>query len=334
MLKKSLFSFVSLFFLNGLFSQCVSSFEVNSTHGYTVRVDIQLKHVVPSSLNCPHGYNYNIAFDYDVTFTGTNIPSSLWTLQGHIPCGTETNNFFDLPNHGGKGTAVSIGNIWRNESDCGVSTPMSLQCNTVRLIIEGPGINSDALLNIEKICDFAAAPLPVELVSFEAINSGRKTQLSWTTASEFNNDFFEIQKSEDGKTWNAIGEIQGTGTTNQPTNYEYFDYSYSAVNIVYYRLRQVDLDGTEDFSPIRSVSQSQSGFSVFPNPSRGLTSVTSTDTLILDEISILNCVGSKLSTEEICTQTSENMILINTSKLPSGVYFIVVNGVTEKLIVE
>ena len=67
-------------------------------------------------------------------------------------------------------------------------------------------------------------PLPVEMISFNAILSNEQTaQLDWVTASEINNDHFDIERSEDGKTFLKVAEVKGNGNTNTISNYEYFD---------------------------------------------------------------------------------------------------------------
>ena len=326
--------FLLVFIQSPLFSQCSSSFQVTSSNGYTVHVDIQILGVVPSQNPCAWGYNYNLQFEYDITFTGTNIPSSLWTLQGNMPCGSSTNNFFDLPNNGGKGVATSIGNIWRSTPDCGTATPLSLACNTVRLTIQGPGINENALINIDRNCEEAAAPLPVELVSFSATSNGRLIHLDWVTASEFNNDYFEVLKSTDGQQWETLARVAGAGTTTLSNSYSYQDNSIQDAQIVYYRLRQVDFDGTSALSDIQAVEVSPAHFTIAPNPAQTFTSIHSKTKINIAELQISDLAGRVIPSESIVQQAGENVILINTSQLNQGVYRILIGGISEKLVVE
>ncbi len=93
------------------------------------------------------------------------------------------------------------------------------------------------------------APLPVELISFDGAVRGMESALSWTTAQEVNNDKFVVERSQDGKVFAAIGEIKGHGNSSARLNYSFTD-TNPAAGTNYYRLRQVDLDGTEDFSVI------------------------------------------------------------------------------------
>jgi hypothetical protein len=99
--------------------------------------------------------------------------------------------------------------------------------------------------------DFTAAgnnvPLPVELISFDAKQQGRDVLVSWVTASETNNDRFEVEHSPDGNDFNRIGTVNGHGTTSATHAYSLLDKNPSE-GINYYRLRQIDYDGTEDVS--------------------------------------------------------------------------------------
>ena len=116
-------------------------------------------------------------------------------------------------------------------------------------------------------------PLPVELLSFAAQALGRDARLNWRTATETNNDYFELQRSLDGRTFGAFGRVAGAGTSSRATDYAHTDAGIGATTTgpVYYRLRQVDRDGSFAYSPVRTVSFDQAsagkpGISLFPNP--------------------------------------------------------------------
>lgn len=92
--------------------------------------------------------------------------------------------------------------------------------------------------------------LPVELISFNITRFGSSNMLNWSTAFEINNSYFEIQKSVDGKLFNMVTYLEGTGTTSEVSNYEYLDYERSTV---YYKLKQVDYGGEFEYSNIIKV---------------------------------------------------------------------------------
>lgn len=326
------FTFLSVlfvFFALDARAQCSSSVDIVSSNGYTVHVVITPTSIIPSTLDCPWGYNFNVAFDYSITFSGSNIPSSLNTLQGHIPCSNSSDNFFDLPNSGGVGSTNTGGNIWRGETDCTTATVESLGCSSVDLTIEGPGISTQT---INVVCN-PPVPLPVELVSFEANNLERYVDLTWKTASEFNNDFFEIQKSTDGIKWQVVGSVEGAGSTNQSQFYSFKDFSPNQGSIVYYRLRQVDYDGAEDFSEIRSVRVSASIWTLAPNPANEFTILRSIESISLNDVVIKDIRGLSVQSSDNLNRIDDYSVMIQTSKLTTGVYFVTVNGRTDKLIV-
>ena len=100
------------------------------------------------------------------------------------------------------------------------------------------------------------APLPVELTAFTAEEQGAAAvQLRWNTATELNNKEFEVQRSSDGKLFNVLSRVTGNGSTTTAHDYSYTDRQLSSnTTMLYYRLRQVDTDGTATFSPVRTVT--------------------------------------------------------------------------------
>jgi hypothetical protein len=127
------------------------------------------------------------------------------------------------------------------------------------------------------------APLPVKLVSFtaQAAPGGRSAQLAWATASEVNNAYFEVERSFDGAAYAPLGRVAGQGekTTTTTTTYTFVDQQglgTQPAGLVYYRLRQVDLDGTATYSPVRPVhlgAAAQVSLSLYPNPAQASTTL-------------------------------------------------------------
>jgi hypothetical protein len=115
-------------------------------------------------------------------------------------------------------------------------------------------------------------PLPVELTAFEGSQNGTNVLLSWVTQSETNNDYFTLQRSTDGLTFENIGKVSGNGTTSQAHSYTFTDIA-PVEGQNYYRLVQTDLNGQSKFWQIILVeftyTSSDCVFSVYPNPSRG-----------------------------------------------------------------
>lgn len=114
------------------------------------------------------------------------------------------------------------------------------------------------------------AALPVELLYFDGKVYKDKTSLTWSTATELNNDHFQIERSADGRSFDAIGKVNGAGTSYETLHYAFTDEKPLA-GWNYYRLKQVDFDGQYAYSPVRAVQVEQSvavadRLSFFPNP--------------------------------------------------------------------
>ena len=118
----------------------------------------------------------------------------------------------------------------------------------------------------------ASRPLPVVLTTFAAAAEGRATLLRWATASERNNDRFEVERARSSSpaTYERIGTLAGAGTSASTQTYAFRD-AVAPAGTCYYRLRQVDADGTASYSPVRAVqraSASAEGLALYPNPAQ------------------------------------------------------------------
>jgi hypothetical protein len=161
--------------------------------------------------------------------------------------------------------------------------------------------------------------LPVTWLSFNGRTERGGNYLTWSTASEVNNDYFEIQRSIDGQSFEVIGYVQGNGTISTQSNYALIDDKpFNGYN--YYRLRQVDFDGTDDFSRTIVINTTGEGFGslkVFPNPTSGLVVIDRGD-LEIGEIILKDAAGRVLRSERIIQKTAR----IDLSTFESGIYFL------------
>lgn len=109
--------------------------------------------------------------------------------------------------------------------------------------------------------------LPVELIDFQANKTGNQVQLSWKTASEHNNRGFGIERSTDGRDYKIIGFVESLGNPGTFAAYRFEDREPPLTAVIYYRLRQEDLDGLIAYSPVRSVvGTHQLWAEIWPNP--------------------------------------------------------------------
>lgn len=113
-------------------------------------------------------------------------------------------------------------------------------------------------LYIDDVRLFESPPidLPIELLYFVGKEHDRYNHLTWSTASESNNDYYNIEKTIDGVYFENITKIQGAGTSNIQLFYEYDDYDLSN-NICYYRLKQTDYDGKYKYHDMISVDNTK-----------------------------------------------------------------------------
>jgi hypothetical protein len=176
------------------------------------------------------------------------------------------------------------------------------------------------------------SPLPVEMIYFDAQLVENKVVLDWATATEVNNEKFEIERStDDGATFIKIGEVNGSGNTNFTTYYTFED-QRPMKGLNYYRLKQVDFDGTFAYSEIRAVNVNESiGLSVFPNPATDIVHLTA-DGITSNQIMITDGMG-RLVRDMLITQKNTDLVVLDVQYLPSGMYFINYNGESHKLVV-
>ena len=182
--------------------------------------------------------------------------------------------------------------------------------------------------------------LPVKMLYFTAEKQGEtQSLLKWATASEINNDHFDVERSADAETWEKIGQVKGAGTTEVETYYSITD-AQPLSGINYYRLKQVDVDGNYEYSNITDVtfggaapvSENTTSLSVYPNPlnqsSQLNIALTSTDDNI-NEVNIVNEVGQLVYSTQLPQIQNYQIVGLN---LPSGVYIVTVHTQSNNLL--
>lgn len=234
----------------------VGSCTITSTNGYKVHINVWATQILVETSPCTWGYNYDVRLNYNISFSGTNIPASLSTLQGTVFCGSSA-LFFDLPNNGGSGSVDTGGNAWRDISDCNSATPQSLNCLNATIQIDGPGISSGTT---------CTSALPIELLSFEIKPVTQGANVAWTTSMEKNLDYFEVERASSDLNFVAIGRLEGKGDLDVNTSYTFLDrYLNNGKN--YYRLKSVDHDGSFEYSKALYLFWNQgSAIKLYPNP--------------------------------------------------------------------
>ncbi len=163
--------------------------------------------------------------------------------------------------------------------------------------------------------------LSVELLTFTGEAVEQDNHLYWTTISETNNAYFDIERSVDGQRFTKIGKVTGNGTTIENTNYIFVD--ENPTTIAYYRLKQVDFNGDFEYSEVVEIRRSKDAEpKVFPNPTAGSIQVefgaSGSQTV---EIQVTDVLGRTVSFEEIKAQSGINTHGLNIQG-GTGVYFV------------
>lgn len=178
-------------------------------------------------------------------------------------------------------------------------------------------------------------PLPVELLSFSAYNQDDHVHLHWETATELNNFGFEVQRREDGAEWKTVGFVPGHGTRFYPQIYDWddmlldLDIPISQQRSITYRLKQVDRDGSFEYSPIVEVAfrpvTGSMVMDVYPNPAhdRAAISVMLRDTRTVDIVVYdINGRAVRRVVEGRPLESGSHAFDIDAHSLPSGIYTI------------
>ncbi len=162
---------------------------------------------------------------------------------------------------------------------------------------------------------------PVEFASFDGRAGADKVLLNWSTASELNNDRFEVERSTDGREYMPIGNVKGHGTTEKSMQYEFVDYApKNGQN--YYRLKQIDFDGQAHYSEVLNLNVTGLTFKVnmYPNPVRDFLQVTTTGGKVVNQLALYNLSGQLMQAP--LREVEQDHWEFNVSELPSGTYFV------------
>jgi hypothetical protein len=187
--------------------------------------------------------------------------------------------------------------------------------------------------------------LPISLMSFSGKQNEDNIDLAWKTASEINNDYFTLERSEDCKTFESIGKVNGAGNSNMVLKYDFIDkdaVKNAKVSRLYYRLKQTDFDGKFTYSGIISIllnTESGSGIEILsasPNPFKNdvfLSFSSISDGPALMKLYDMN--GKLVKVQETEAMEGINTLtLSDNASLPKGMYFINVemNNVKTKIV--
>ena len=264
--------------------------------------------------------NYNIGYEAQMTFNGHSNG-----LVGSNAIGAVGYTIIKQPACGGQNWSLGNG-TYNTTQQLANSTPSTSSAVTLKLSglssfsIFGGGFSPDEVL-------------PIELVNFTVQQVADNALINWNTASEKNNDKFEIERSKDGITFEKIGEVKSKGSMANTYDFEDVSISHLNSNILYYRLRQVDFGGSFNYSPIRALvlNNDGKGFVIngyYPNPFNSAINIQLTATQAAEaNYQLFDTKGTLILQSSAHINKGENILNIDgLSNLASGIYLLKVNS--------
>ena len=316
-----------------IYSTNLNAQNLVSPCGYSVSISYTLMAIVPSSNPCPWGYNYGVTFSYIVTIQGVN---TCWNgnvqIAPRVTCSSVQNDFWSLifpaPSVGAPfstitytGIATTGSNTWFSSSNCATATPENMGCTGCSSNISaGPGLSTGYYT-----CSFVT-PLPIELSSFIGSCKDNVVLFNWSTASESNNDYFTIERTQDAEKFVEIGTIEGANNSSESIDYSFTD-NAPLKDISYYRLKQTDFDGNFSYSDLVNVDcdPKTSEISIYPNPNSGSFNVEGAQ--LNSNFIVFNPLGRKIYNSKINSINTE----VNIGNVSNGLYFIEIRSKSERV---
>ena len=176
--------------------------------------------------------------------------------------------------------------------------------------------------------------LPVNLKDFEAFLAEKSVLLRWSSVSERDFDFYAVERAYDAIHFETIAQLKGTGSLYQSANYHHEDFEVQAGQILYYRLKMKDLDGSFGYSRIKVVVMPANEYkwTIAPNPTQGQSATVSIqrNNNELSVIRVINALGQVMLQQTIDSTVKEHRLLL--SDLPSGLYWVMLETETGRYV--
>lgn len=182
--------------------------------------------------------------------------------------------------------------------------------------------------------EYAGDALSMQLVSFDVFRENGFVKIQWRTIYEADNNYYDVERSKNGKSWSSIGQVPALNNWEQ-NDYEFIDQN-PPKGKVYYRLALHENSGDIIYSPIRSISNKRS-IAVYPNPSPGLLHIDVDDINVIGKVVVKNQLHQIVYS--IKTRQDSEVLNIDLSHLHEGIYWIeLINPVggiiqTEKILI-
>jgi hypothetical protein len=193
-----------------------------------------------------------------------------------------------------------------------------------------PGTNTVTWTGLNNFSDFTGNgngnPLPISLIDFNAQLLLDQVELTWSTLTETNNDFFTIERSKNGIDFKELAHLPGAGNSNQLLNYKLID-EQPFEGVSYYKLKQTDFDGKFSYSEIRTVnmnaSTTQANMSVYPNPSNLKGAFVALPDKHQEEqiiIQLVDIFGKVVYSKSLIVNNPKVPVYIDLNQIANGIY--------------
>lgn len=164
-------------------------------------------------------------------------------------------------------------------------------------------------------------PLPINLISFAGYFDVDRVQLEWITSSETDNDYFIVERSGNGTEWTKLKQINGAGNSSSPILYETYDPA-PLPGKNYYRLSQVDFDGTKEINGTILVSLKEVHLTLFPNPANDYVNIPHHETGTI-QCEVYNSMGQQVPVKY---KNENGIIRLEITHLPEGIYTVQISS--------
>jgi hypothetical protein len=270
--------------------------------------------------------------NYMKYYSGNNPPNIYPASAKYMNC------YFDISALGGSGYSYEIEFLYDEalsgtvaaESDLRLAKNDGSGWNTYSSVSPVVSSNSISVSGLSSFSSFTGTdvnnPLPVELLYFDAIKENDYVLLEWETASEKDNDYFQIERSEDGITFDTIGKVSGAGNSKVNTSYSFKDVETLEAK-TYYRLKQVDFDGDFEYSPVVSVGgqNMNNKLELYPNPANDFINLRSSivnQDLKNIQLTLYTVDGQLINENNYSFELLNNEIYISINTLSKGIYLL------------
>jgi len=270
----------------------------------------------------------------------TKYISRYWSVE---PTGLEANPVYNVSFSYVAADEVGVGTLYPIKYSTSTTTIGWLSCpgSTAAAVTGTSGANDNVLktftwAGLTTFSDFTGAgdgsPLPVTWLNFDAQfnNTTNYVDVSWTTASEINNDYFQVMRSVDAVNFEVVGTVDGSGNSSLVKDYTFEDVN-PLTGVSYYKIRQVDFNGMSDNTEIRAVSntggEATCTLFTYPNPLIGqdLTIVYSNLDKGNWEFRLVDITGKIVLSQNRTSELNAGAFTLNLEQLPAGIYLFQLN---------